>query len=75
MDLACNCVRNSEQFGTAVLVVRSYKLLQSVIAKSFSSSLAVGTEKAGGRFCTLLGFCHLIDGLKSHAQYNRNHVN
>ena len=56
-----------------VQVVRSYKLLQSVIAKSFSSNLAVGTEMAGGRL-TSLGFCHLIDWSNSQAQYNRNHV-
>ena len=56
-----------------VQVVRSYKLLQSVIAKSFSSNLAVGTEMAGGRL-TSLGFCLLIDWSNSQAQYNRNHV-
>ena len=35
MARACSCVLNSWQFGTAVLVVRSKRLLQSVIAKSF----------------------------------------
>ena len=39
MDLARSCVRNSWQFGMAVLVVRSYRLLQSVIAKSLSVAL------------------------------------
>lgn len=62
MARACNCVRNSWQFGAAVRVVRSYKLLQSVIARSFSVILIVGMEMASGRFWIVSGFCHWMSG-------------
>ena len=68
MDLARSCVQNSWQFGMAVLVVRSYRLLQSVIAKSLSVALYVGIEIAGGSFCADSGFCHSVFGSKIHAQ-------
>lgn len=61
MARAWSCVLNSEQFGTAVRVVKSYKLLQSVIARSFSSHLMVGTVMACGKPFTLLGSCHFSD--------------
>ena len=72
MERANNCVLNSWQFGTAVRVVRSYRLLQSVIAKSFSSIFAVGTVASGRD--TVSGFCHGILGSMSHAQYTRIQV-
>lgn len=43
-------MRNSWQFGMAVLVVKSYRLLQSVMARSWSFTLYVGREIAEGFF-------------------------
>ena len=54
--------------GGAVLVVRSYKLLQSVIARS-AVCLKVGAEMAGAScFSVCSGFLHSTFGSWSHDQ-------
>ena len=51
----------------AILVVKSRRHLQSVMAKSLSVALYVGMERAGGNF-VFSGFCHSVFGSKIHAQ-------
>ena len=75
MALACSCVRNSWQFGGAVLVTRWYNDLQSVTAMSGSSLLVAVAYVCGSCLRVSVVFFQLIIGLLIHAQYNLNHDN
>ena len=60
--LAISWTLNSEHDGGAVLVIMSYKLLQSVIVRSVSSCF-VGTVMAGASFIKASsGFFHCAVG-------------
>ena len=73
MALATNWTMNSEQDGGAVLVVRSNRLLQSVIARS-DESFIVGTVMAGANFFKASsGFLHRVVGSCNQLQKSLNH--
>ena len=75
IDLASNWVRNSWQLGMAVRVVKSNRLLQSVMAMSWWLALYVGMEMAGGRSVIFSGFCQWIFESSNQAQYSLIQVN
>ena len=78
IDRAISWTLNSEQLGGAVLVIRSYKLLQSVMATS-SEVTKVGTVMAGcslgrassGLFQSVLGSWIQLQKSRNHASWSK----